>query len=165
MLKWWLVSTSFFLASLICSPAQGKDLKVKLDSPELKLDRAFQLYVNEAKGMWFPMDMAIQMQVEVEKYRATLDVVAKQKNLLETRKQRLGIKDARIFQLKEALQLSIQSEERSQGVVLTAVRGQREAEEAMDAWYRAPTFWLFVGTGVGITITAIAVKALKGAAE
>jgi len=164
MLKWLIVSTSFFLASLICSPAQAKDLKVKL-GPELKLDRAFQLYVNEVKGIWFPMDMATEMQVQVEKYRKTLVVVESQTRLLNIRKERLEVKDDRIFQLREALNLSIQAEERSKGVVLTAVKGQREAEEAKDAWYRAPTLWLFIGTGVGITITAIAVKALKGAAE
>jgi hypothetical protein len=164
-MKWWLVSTSFFLASLICSPAQGKDLKVKLDSPELQLDRAFQLYVNEAKGVWFPADMAREMQVQVEEYRETLTVVESQKNLLNIRKERLGIKDARIFQLREALDLSIKSEERSQGVVTAAVRGQRQAEEAMGAWYRAPTLWLFIGVGVGITVTSIAVKALHEAAK
>lgn len=142
MLKWWIVSTSCILASLVCSPAQAAE----------DTTRAFELEVEGAPGVWFPMDMAREMQADVEKLRKLKPVFDSQKLQLEVRKERLDIKDARILQLREALELSMQAEERTKGVVEAAVRGQRRAEEVLDAWYRSPAFLMSMGAGAVILV-------------
>jgi hypothetical protein len=144
MLKSLIVSTSFFVASLLCSPVQAARDTTK----------AFEFEVEGVAGVWMPSAMAKLALASAEELAVQKVVIAEQSALIAIKDERLGIKDQRILQVKEALQLSIQAEERTKAVVEAAVRGQREAEEALDAWYRSPGFLLSLG-GLGVIVIEV----------
>jgi len=154
MLKWLLVSTSFILALVVSPPAYAAE----------DTTRAFELKVQGVDGVWFPAGMAKEIQADVEELRRLRPVLADQERLLGHRLERLEVKDARILQVKEALDLSMQAEERTKSVVEAAVRGQRQAEEDLDAWHRSPALWVGVGV-VATVLLEVAALALFNALD
>lgn len=61
--------------------------------------------------------------------------------------------------LRLAERLAASAKDAASQALLAAERGRREAEEARDAWYRAPMLWFGVGI-VGTVVTAAVVGAL-----
>lgn len=156
-MKLLLVST-LCIAAVSLAPAQAQavddaDVVISPKHPpveiELKypppLDEAVRVNINEIEGAWMPMWMARQMQSDVEQFQIMRPAIEKQETLLKLRVERLDIKNERIIQTKEALQLSMDAEERTKGIVEAAVRAQRQAEEDLEVWYRQPAFLISVG--------------------
>lgn len=141
-----LIASTIFLA-VNCVPALAQ--AQKHDTTE-----AFELKVQGAKGTWFPSAMTRQMLAKIEQLKELNITIDGQDALLVTKDERLAIKDQRITQVKEALALSIKAEARMEAVVLAAVRGQREAEEELDSWYRSPGFLLSMGA-LGVVIIEV----------
>jgi len=76
--------------------------------------------------------------------------------LLDTK---LTLQTAQLADLRLAEGLAVQAKQAAMAALTAAVRGQREAEESRDAWYRAPTLWF--GTGlVGALVIAIVARNL-----
>lgn len=155
MQKWLIASTIFLGISFAPALVQGQ----KHDTTQ-----AFELEVQGAKGTWFPSDMTRKMLAKIEQLKALDVTIAEQDALITTRDEQLVVKDQRIVQVKEALQLSIQAEARMAAVVLAAVRGQRQAEDDLDAWYRSPGLWAGIGV-LGVVILEVGVLVLYKSLE
>lgn len=143
MKKLLLVSMSFLVASLVCSAAlaQAHDTT-----------KAFTLEVEGVKGTWFPSELARKTLAQIEELRELRVTADAQDSLILNKNERLSIKDQRILQVQEALVLAETGEARMVSVVTAAVRGQREAEEARDAWHRSPTLWFSAGAAMVIAL-------------
>lgn len=68
--------------------------------------------------------------------------------------EKLTLQTAQLADLRLAEGLAVQAKQAAMAALTAAVRGQREAEESRDAWYRSPTLWFGAGV-LGSLVIAI----------
>jgi hypothetical protein len=145
-LKSLIASISFSISLGLVSVAAAADTSTAL--------------VHEGQpGVWFPEAQAARVLKDVEELRVVREVVRLQERQLQVRAERLQLEETRNIHLREALDLSIKSEERIESVVEAAIRGERLAKEERDAWYRSPSFIIpttVVGV-IGLQVAAVLV--------
>jgi hypothetical protein len=88
---------------------------------------------------------------------AELPLLRERVNLFD---QRLLLSREHLGFMTEQLALANAATERATGALEAAVRGQREATEALDAWYRSPLLWFITGIVVtgGVVLLAAEVR-------
>jgi hypothetical protein len=74
---------------------------------------------------------------------------------------RLTLRDEGLALRDRQVALAEQEAETATGALEAAVRGRREAEEALDAWYRSPILWVVVGVVVTIALEVVAIWAIS----
>jgi hypothetical protein len=147
MKKWLLVLTSCIVVNCLPIPVEAQETG------------AVSLTYKTQEGIWFPAEMAKSIQKDIEELNHLRQVIKLTDAQLKLREERFEIKDARIAQLNEALQLSIQAESRSKGVVEAAVRGRRQAEEDLDSFWRSPGLFISIGV-VSVVLVEVAAVAI-----
>ena len=144
---------------LLSSVARAQDDE-RPEIPELSLPacpgaaqlRAYEL--DGARGMWFPRSTSecvlgrLTQLGEIVPYVGLLEerlVLDDERNALQTR--RVSLADEEAQAAGDALE--------------AALRRAREAEEALDAWWRHPALWFAVGVVAAIALEVAAVVAFQ----
>jgi hypothetical protein len=126
-------------------------------APEVELRRA-ELVHEGQPGLWFQADVARCLLRDVSEL-GELRLIRIDLGL------RLERTDEYVELLREQLDLAEQATERAQGSLQAAVRGRREAEDALHAWYRSPWLWTAVGAILAGGLVALSAYALNAAAK
>ena len=147
----------FLLVALIwvaqCFPVRAQTLDEPC-APQVTQNRRTSLEVNGDAGFWFHTDVARCMLQRL----TLLPQLNERVNLQE---QRFSLVDERLSIEQERVTLAVQEAERATGALTAAVRGRREAQEALDAWYRAPALWVAVGVVLAVVLEVVAVYAIN----
>ena len=138
------------LIFLAAAPAHAQEEPC---APEVTEDAPRRLVLEAptgAQGVWFHLEVARCLLGRV----AALSASQRQLGLLE---DRLRLSDERDALRARQTALATQEAEAASEALEAAVRGRREAEEALDASYRHPGFWAAVGAlmVVGLEVLAI----------
>ena len=122
---------------------------------EAEIQPTFTLHQG-VEGMWFALPAAKLVLCEVQ----TLRVLRVD---LQAANRSLEIWSHRGDLLQEQVDLAVAAEARMTGVVQTADRraraaeqGQLAAESELDAWYRSPTLWAAIGAAIVIVLEVVA---------
>jgi len=148
------ILTVLLLASSIARAQERPSL------PELHLaacPEASGLHAQEldgARGMWFPRPTAECMLGRLTQLGELVPYV----RLLE---ERLTLDDERNALQARRVALAAEEAHVAEAALEAALRRAREAEEALDAWYRSPLLWFAVGVVVTIVLEVAAVVALS----
>jgi hypothetical protein len=78
---------------------------------------------------------------------------------------RLTLQEERSALQERQVALAEEGEQEAVGALEAAVRGRREAEEEMDAWYRHPALWAALGGAAVIILEVVAVWVLNAAGD
>lgn len=130
------------LLLLLAAPASAQDCPAQVEHP------GEALVLRGDPGQWFHREVARCLLADVEELR----LLRQRVGLMD---ERLRIRDEQLAAMREAVDLSIQAEQRSSGALEAAVRRAREAEEDRDAWHRSPLLWGAVGLASGFALVAL----------
>ena len=161
---WW--RTVFLTLVLIigyakCARAQDEEPELPSAAelstqcaPEVQTSRRAELTHEGVDGFWFQGDVT---RCLLRRY-STLLGFARRVELLE---DRLALQGDRDVLTARQVALAVQEAEAATGALEAAVRRAREAEEARDAWYRAPLLWFAVGGVVVVVLEVVAIWAFS----
>lgn len=143
----------------LSSPVQAQE-EVLPDLPDIQLPcapdvtehRRAALTHEGQPGLWWHREVARCMTGHL----MALPLYAERVQLLDTK---LTIATERRALVDRQVALAEQEAELATGALEAAVRGRREAEEALNAWYRSPILWVVVGAAVVIILEVVAVWA------
>lgn len=150
-LRAWACSLLILLAA---APAYAQEEPC---APEVTEDAPRRLVLEAptgAQGVWFHLEVARCLLGRV----AALSASERQLGLLEDRLRLSDERDA--LRAREAA-LATQEAEAASEALEAAVRGRREAEEALDAWHRHPALWFAVGVVVSVALGAVGIYGLS----
>ncbi len=138
-----------------CAQAQDEDLPTAAElssqcAPEVQGGRRAALSHDGVDGFWFHGDVA---RCLLQRY-SLLAPFARRVELLE---DRLRLQNERDALQERRVALAAQEAEAATEALEAAVRRAREAEEALDAWYRHPALWFTVGVVVTVVLEVVAV--------
>jgi len=126
-------------------------------APEVSEDAPRRLVLQAptgAQGLWFHLSVARCLLGRVE----ALSASQRQLSLLE---DRLTLSDERDALRLRQVALAAEEAEAASGALEEAVRGRRQAEEDLNAWYRHPALWFTVGAVVVVVLGAVGIYALS----
>jgi hypothetical protein len=98
-----------------------------------------------------PEEMTRAIQADIEELQRLRVVSERQSGKIELSRERIS-------NMLTMLELLRQEREFAVGALEQAAKRQREAEEAKDAWYRAPAFWAAIGVVTGVALMVLAAE-------
>lgn len=149
------IVASFLALALIFNTAlpaaaamNAGDIKLSLDEEiEEEIDYAIALEYNGVAGIWFPLQLAISLQQDIEEGI----IIKEQVRLLE---KQLTIKAERITLLEQLAATNQEALDVAKKSIETSIRLRREAEEDRDSFFAGkPWFWLAIGLAAGVLAT------------
>jgi hypothetical protein len=151
-----LLALAVLMAAVLLRPSTclGQDL------PDLEPCPTPQLVTVEhdgEPGLWFERETARCMLGRVA-------AVPEYAAAIRRFEQRLLASDERREFHVRRYELAVEGEERAVGALESAVRGRREAEEALGAWHRSRALWFALGAlaaGVLVALTAYALDRVR----
>ena len=106
-------------------------------------------------GFWFPRDIAISLQKDVEELQEL-------RKLLKLTDQQLAVKVERLALQREIADTNKQAATTAKNALSKAVKLRREAEEDRDSFFAGkPWFWLTIGVAAGIITSVVLVTQTK----
>lgn len=160
----WPVWVLLFLAAATwcatCERASAQDVLPELPTVDLANPCAPQVPEGARRalvpyggvtGVWFHPAVAECLLGRLTVLERTHPLYVDRVRLLD---QRIAAQGRIVSTLTQAEELSRQIAETATGALEAAVRGRRQAEEELGAWYRSPVLWTGVG---GVIVAAIAV--------
>ena len=150
----WLFGATSLLLLLWAAPAQAQelpDLELPCAPDVIELRRAAISHEGQP-GLWWHREVARCMAGRL----MALPQYVERIRLLETQLTIAGEREGLVH--RQAL-LAEQEAAAAVGALEAAVRGRREAEEDLNAWYRSPILWVVVGAAVVIILEVVAVWA------
>lgn len=140
------------LILLFASTSAAQDLPTVdgVCAPDVTENRRATVTHDGAVGLWFHADVARCMLGRLQ----ALPLYAERVSLFE---ERLVLTHERQELTHRQIQAAQESEARAVGVLETAERRAREAQEELDAWYRHPALWFVVGAVVTGAVVALGV--------
>jgi len=106
-------------------------------------------------GFWFPRDIAINLQKDVEELREL-------RKLAKLQDQQLAVKVERLTLQKEIAATNKAAATEAKNALATAVKLRREAEEDRDSFFAGkPWFWVALGAIAGIVTSVVLVTQTK----
>jgi hypothetical protein len=125
-------------------------------APEVLTNRKAIIDHDGTSGLWYQMPVGLCMMDRL----ALLPSLVERIQLLENRRDS---SDELIHIQQSMVDLSIRSQKKAEAALMSAVNGQREAEEKLNHWTNSPWLWASVGGIVTFAITLIAIWALDAA--
>lgn len=120
-------------------------------------DKAEQDYKG-VHGVWFHLEVARCLAGDVKELaKLRADTIPK----LELR---IKETDEAMALIREQLKLSVAEGQAASKAIEAAVRGRREAEEDMNAWYRSATFLIGMGVLATVVVEVALVLVFRGLA-
>jgi hypothetical protein len=135
--------------TLISSACRAQDLELEpCPSP-----RPVALEHEGSPGFWFERSSTRCLLSRM----AALPLYVERVRLLD---QRLTLAEARDGLQERRYAAAAEGEQRAVQALEAAERGRREAEEALNAWYRSPVLWVVVGAASTFAIIVASAVAL-----
>lgn len=150
----WLIIFATILANTCSACAQDSELPSIAGpcAPEVTEGRRASVEHDGVAGIWLHGAVIRCMVERLE----VLPLYAERVRLLEGR---LTLADERTALQRREVHLAVEAEERAAGALGSAERLRRQAEEALDAWYRHPGFWAVLGGVIVVAVEALALWA------
>jgi cytochrome c-type biogenesis protein CcmH/NrfG len=137
---------------LVASPVYAAE-PIELCAPNVKVRRVV-MHHNGRPGVWFDADVARcmltelrkteQLQLQVADYAQRTDLSFQYTDLVERQRD-----------------LAVMESEKALGALESAVRGRREAEEALNKPGRSRALWFAVGLVTGVLVIGVSAYALS----
>lgn len=125
------------------------------DTPSPEKPKTVRLEHEGAPGFWFPRDIAIDLQKDVEEFREL-------KKLVKLQDQQLAVKIERLELQKEIAKTNKEAAVTAKNSLAKAIKLRREAEEDRDSFFAGkPWFWLSIGVIAGIVTSVVLVTQTK----
>jgi hypothetical protein len=104
-------------------------------------------------GFWFPRGVALEILGDLRE----LPIRQRQIALLE---EELELREGQLDRLREMVDLERRASQEAISGLDTTVERARNAEEALQAWWRSPLLWVGVGVVIAIALEVAAVAVL-----
>lgn len=117
--------------------------------------KTIRLEHNGNPGFWFPRDIAINLQKDVEELQSL-------RSLVKLQDQQLAVKVERLTLQKEIAATNKEAAVIAKNELATAIKLRREAEEDRDSFFAGkPWFWVALGAIAGIVTSVVLVTQTK----